>query len=81
MQPDPSRGRSPIGVVVDGVSEVLQIQPGELEDTAALTNGWMQLGYVNQIAKCKGKVKLLLEIDRVLAPAADLTAEPELAAA
>jgi len=81
MQPDPSRGRSPIGVVVDGVSEVLQIQPGELEDTASLTNGWMQLGYVNQIAKCKGKVKLLLEIDRVLAPAAEVDAEPELAAA
>jgi purine-binding chemotaxis protein CheW len=67
MQPDTKRARSPIGVVVDGVSEVLQIQPGEVEETASLANGWMQMGYVNQIAKSKGKVKLLLEIDGVLA--------------
>jgi len=67
MQPDARRTRSPIGVVVDGVSEVLQIQPGEIEETAALASGWMQLGYVNQIAKSRGKVKLLLEIDSVLA--------------
>jgi purine-binding chemotaxis protein CheW len=67
MQPDARRARSPIGVVVDGVSEVLQIQPGEVEETAALASGWMQLGYVNQIAKSRGKVKLLLEIDSVLA--------------
>lgn len=67
MQPDMKRARSPIGVVVDGVSEVLQIQPGEVEETASLSNGWMQMGYVTQIAKSKGKVKLLLEIDGVLA--------------
>jgi purine-binding chemotaxis protein CheW len=85
MQPDARRTRSPIGVVVDGVSEVLQIQPGEVEETAALASGWMQLGYVNQIAKSRGKVKLLLEIDSVLAgqdsipgasAAPDLTKEP-----
>ncbi|MBM3788650.1 MAG: purine-binding chemotaxis protein CheW [Acidobacteria bacterium] len=75
MQPITGRGQAaPIGVVVDGVSEVLQIQAGELEDTGALTNGWMQFGHVTQIAKCKGRVKLLLEIDRVLAPAQDALA-------
>lgn len=83
MQPDAKRSRSPIGVVVDGVSEVLQIQPGEVEDTATLSTGWMQMGYVNQIAKSRGKVKLLLEIDGVLAgQAGDIerleTAEPVL---
>ncbi|HEU0123595.1 MAG TPA: chemotaxis protein CheW [Bryobacteraceae bacterium] len=67
MQPDPKQSRSPIGVVVDGVSEVLQIQPAEMEETATLGGGWMHLGYVNQIAKSKGKVILLLEIDSVLA--------------
>jgi len=79
MQPDSKKSQSPIGVVVDGVSEVLQIQPSELEDTASLSNGWMQLGYVNQIAKSKGKVKLLLEIDSVLAgPAEEIAKATEL---
>jgi len=73
MQPDAKRTQSPIGVVVDAVSEVLQIQPSELEDTAALANGWMRQGYVSQIANCKGKVKLLLEIDSVLAGQMDET--------
>jgi purine-binding chemotaxis protein CheW len=77
MQPDSKRSRSPIGVVVDGVSEVLQIHPSELEDTAALASGWLQRGYVNQIAKIRGKVKLLLEIDRVLAGPADDTGTVE----
>ncbi|MFN0102764.1 MAG: chemotaxis protein CheW [Bryobacteraceae bacterium] len=67
MQPDAKRSRSPIGVVVDGVSEVLRIPAAEVEDTAALANGWMQQGYVTRIAKSRGKVKLLLEIDSVLA--------------
>ena len=80
MQPDPKRARSPIGVAVDGVSEVLQIQPGEVEETSSLANGWLQMGYVNQIAKSKGKVKLLLEIDGVLAgqaEASEAAAAPE----
>ena len=77
MQPDAKRTRSPIGVVVDGVSEVLQIQASEMEDTAALASGWMRQGYVNQIAKCKGKVKLLLEIDSVLAGQTEETGKPE----
>ncbi|MBI2690176.1 MAG: purine-binding chemotaxis protein CheW [Acidobacteria bacterium] len=84
MQPDAKKTQSPIGVVVDGVSEVLQIQPGEVEETASLSSGWMHLGYVNQIAKSKGKVKLLLEMDSVLAGPMEVPAdaeEPELAGA
>jgi purine-binding chemotaxis protein CheW len=75
MQPDAKTARSPIGVVVDGVSEVLQIQRSEVEETAALGNGWMQMGYVKQIAKSRGKVKLLLEIDSVLAGQAEAAGE------
>jgi len=77
MQPDVKQSRSPIGVVVDGVSEVLQIQPAEVEETASIAGGWMQMGYVNQIAKSKGKVKLLLEIDSVLAGPMEETAGAE----
>lgn len=77
MQPDAKRSRTPVGVVVDAVSEVLQIQSSELEETAALANGWMKPGYVNRIAKSKGKVKLLLEIDSVLAGPAHETGNTE----
>ena len=54
------------GVVVDGVSEVLSISAADIEDTpdfgAAAENAYL-LG----MAKIKGKVKILLDIDGVLA--------------
>src|SRR6266568_4101790 len=54
-----------MGIVVDGVSEVLSLASAEIEDTPdfgeALTGGYL-LG----MAKVKGKVKILLDIDRVL---------------
>ena len=54
-----------MGIVVDGVSEVLNLTGSEIEDTPdfgeALTGGYL-LG----MAKVKDKVKILLDIDRVL---------------
>jgi purine-binding chemotaxis protein CheW len=54
-----------MGVVVDGVSEVLNLTGQEIEDTPdfgeAITGRYL-LG----MAKVKGKVKILLDIDRVL---------------
>ena len=54
-----------MGIVVDGVSEVLNLTAQEIEDTPdfgeALTGQYL-LG----MAKVKGKVKILLDIDRVL---------------
>jgi purine-binding chemotaxis protein CheW len=71
MQPTAKYSRTSVGMVVDGVSEVLQIPVSELEDTASLGGGGARFGYVHQIAKCRGKVKLLLEIDGVLAGQSD----------
>jgi purine-binding chemotaxis protein CheW len=54
-----------MGIVVDGVSEVLNLGGSEIEDTpdfGAETAGKYLLG----MAKVKGKVKILLDIDRVL---------------
>lgn len=68
LQADGKKLRSPVGAAVDGVSEVLQIQSGDVEDTAALAGDWMESGFVRQIAKCRGKVKLLLAIETVLEP-------------
>jgi purine-binding chemotaxis protein CheW len=54
-----------MGVVVDGVSEVLNLTGAEIEDTPDF--GEDAAGkYLLGMAKVKGKVKILLDIDRVL---------------
>jgi len=55
----------PIGVIVDAVSEVLTLQASEIEDTPDFGNG-VATPYLLGMAKIKGKVKILLDIDRVL---------------
>jgi purine-binding chemotaxis protein CheW len=54
-----------VGVVVDGVSEVLNLSGTEIEDTPDFGEGFAG-GYLLGMAKVKGKVKILLDIDRVL---------------
>jgi purine-binding chemotaxis protein CheW len=76
LQGDGKALRSPVGAAVDGVSEVLQIAAGDVEETASLAGEWIESGFVRQIAKCRGKVKLLLAIESVLAsPGAGVGAE------
>jgi purine-binding chemotaxis protein CheW len=54
-----------MGVVVDGVSEVLNLTAAEIEDTPDF--GEESAGqYLLGMAKVKGKVKILLDIDQVL---------------
>ena len=54
-----------MGIVVDGVSEVLNLTEAEIEDTPDF--GEEIAGkYLLGMAKVKGKVKILLDIDRVL---------------
>jgi purine-binding chemotaxis protein CheW len=54
-----------VGVVVDGVSEVLNLSAAEIEDTPDFGEGFSG-SYLLGMAKAKGKVKILLDIDRVL---------------
>jgi purine-binding chemotaxis protein CheW len=54
-----------MGAVVDGVSEVLNIQESEIEDMPDF-GAELSLPHVMGMAKVKGKVKILLDIDRVL---------------
>lgn len=54
-----------IGVIVDGVSEVLNLQDSEIEDAPDF-GAEIDLPYVLGLAKVKGKVKILLDIDQVL---------------
>lgn len=54
-----------IGVLVDGVSEVVNLTDAEIEDTPDF-GGDVSTQYLLGMAKVKGKVKILLDIDRVL---------------
>ena len=54
-----------MGVVVDGVSEVLNLNASEIEDTPNF-GGNAAGQYLLGMAKVKGKVKILLDIDQVL---------------
>ncbi|MBL0161719.1 MAG: purine-binding chemotaxis protein CheW [Bryobacterales bacterium] len=54
-----------MGVIVDGVSEVLTIQENEIEDTPEFGDD-VQMPYILGMAKVKGAVKILLDIDQVL---------------
>jgi purine-binding chemotaxis protein CheW len=53
------------GVVVDGVSEVLNVSAADIEDTPDFGEH-AQTAYLLGMAKIKGKVKILLDIDQVL---------------
>jgi purine-binding chemotaxis protein CheW len=54
-----------IGVIVDAVSEVITLQAGEIDDTPDFGSG-VATPYLLGMAKIKGKVKILLDIDIVL---------------
>jgi purine-binding chemotaxis protein CheW len=54
-----------IGLVVDSVSEVLNIKSGDIEDTPAF-GAKVQTGVILGMAKMEGGVKILLDIDKVI---------------
>jgi purine-binding chemotaxis protein CheW len=54
-----------MGIVVDGVAEVLNLAVADIEDTPDFGDG-TATPYLLGMAKVKGKVKILLDIDQVL---------------
>jgi purine-binding chemotaxis protein CheW len=58
-------GTVQIGVVVDSVSEVLNIKGEELEETPTF-GAKLNTDYILRMAKMEGGVKILLDIDKVL---------------
>jgi purine-binding chemotaxis protein CheW len=54
-----------IGIVVDSVSEVLNIKSEDIEDTPTFGTR-LNTDYILGMAKMEGKVKILLDIDTVL---------------
>jgi purine-binding chemotaxis protein CheW len=60
-----SGGEIMVGIVVDSVSEVLNINADEIEDTPTFGTK-LDTEYILGMAKIKGGVKIMLDIDRVL---------------
>lgn len=58
-----------IGIVVDSVSEVLNIKGGEIEETPNF-GSQVNTDYILGMAKAGGGIKILLDIDKVLSDAA-----------
>jgi purine-binding chemotaxis protein CheW len=58
-------GQIQTGIVVDSVSEVLNIKNSEIEDTPAF-GPKLNTDYILGMAKLGGSVKILLDIDKVL---------------
>jgi purine-binding chemotaxis protein CheW len=58
----------PMGVVVDSVSEVINIRQNDIEDTPNFGTR-IDTDYILGMAKTNGGVKILLDIDRVMSEA------------
>ncbi|MCP3921950.1 MAG: purine-binding chemotaxis protein CheW [Desulfobacterales bacterium] len=58
-------GTIQIGIVVDSVSEVLNVKADEMEETPTFGTK-LNTEYIMGMAKMEGGVKILLDIDRVL---------------
>ena len=54
-----------IGIVVDAVSEVLNIKEDEIEETPTFGTN-LNIEYILGLAKMEGSIKILLNIDKVL---------------
>lgn len=53
-----------MGIVVDAVSEVLLLGPADIEETPSFGAG-VRTDYMRGLAKVRGGVKILLDLDRV----------------
>ncbi len=60
-----SGGSTMMGIVVDSVSEVVQIKNEDVEDAPRFGTK-LEMEYILGMAKFEGSVKILLEIDKVL---------------
>ncbi|SDU03340.1 chemotaxis protein CheW [Desulfobacula phenolica] len=67
VEVDSESGTILIGIVVDAVSEVLNIKEQEIEETPAFGTR-LNTEYILGMAKMEGGVKILLDIDKVLNP-------------
>jgi purine-binding chemotaxis protein CheW len=55
-----------MGIIVDRVSEVVNLAASDIEDTPDFGGGGGKIPYLLGLAKSKGRVRILLDIDEVL---------------
>lgn len=65
VEVDHEKGKVQIGIVVDSVSEVMNMKSEEIDDTPTF-GAKLNTDYILGMAKIEGGVKILLDIDRVL---------------
>jgi len=63
-----STGSIQVGILVDSVSEVLDIKGEDIEEAPAFGSS-VDTAFILGMAKAKGSVKILLNIEKVLSPA------------
>ncbi len=61
----PEKASTLMGLIVDAVEEVLNISPGDIEPTPDFGTA-LHTEYILGMAKVKGRVKSLLDIDRMV---------------
>jgi len=61
-----ANGLVPVGIVVDSVSEVLNIKKEDIEDISSLGEAGLDIEFITGMAKTEGGVKILMDIDRAL---------------
>jgi purine-binding chemotaxis protein CheW len=65
VETDWDRGKLHIGIVVDSVSEVLNIKGSDIEETPEFGTT-LNTDYILGMAKTSGSLKILLDIDQIL---------------
>lgn len=68
FQAESVHGTFLIGVIVDSVSEVVAVPAGDMEATESFGHGLVHSAYLHGVAKIRGRVTILLNVDRVLSP-------------
>jgi purine-binding chemotaxis protein CheW len=66
-----NRGAMLAGIIVDGVSEVLNVVAADIEDAPDFGSG-TDTSYLLGMAKIKGSIKMLLDIDQVMSTFGDV---------
>ncbi|HYO80151.1 MAG TPA: chemotaxis protein CheW [Bryobacteraceae bacterium] len=68
VEPQRESGHAPMGIIVDEVSEVMNLADSDIQETPDFGGG-VSTPFLLGMAKVKDQVKILLDIDQVLATA------------
>lgn len=67
MQPEQAKVAGPVGVAVEAVCDVVAIPPSDIEPASGAGHNLIETRYVEAIAKVRGTIKMLLNVEKALA--------------